>query len=648
MKIKTNNIFAKMAKLLVVAAASTSAHAAMIDVVASYTTTGSSYGSNVYALDGSATGTTDTHWTADNVYILKNKVFVTNDQTLTIDPGTKIYSTLDNNSTPSDVTDDKLGALVIIRGAKINAVGTSSNPIVFSTTDELEFALQQDMPFTDLPGVNDGDSTIADEPSFNTQGRWGGVILLGRAPISVFSGSTNTGESTIEGFQPAASTDVDFDGRADIIEYGGNVAADDSGVMQYVSIRHGGYVYASSKEINGLTLGGVGSGTTIDHIEVYANADDGIEFFGGTVSVNYMVMAYNNDDSFDIDQGYTATNQFWFAIQGNFLLDGVTSNHDNGGEWDGIDGTVNSTNGGTGPRSAPTIYNATFIGSGTATVTKVGNDKGNNFIYLDDYFAGKLYNSVVDSYKEHLCEVSSDGKGTGIEFANNTIGRFGGGTPGSNLTYLNSSTTASNLFFDATGAPINENSNANTDPLFMVHGRDTSSELTVVDPRPQAGSPLWTANGATLKAGAPVTTNYRGAFGSTNWAAGWTKFSSTGMRQLSGTVVEKITDTDGDGLGDALEATSAVTALGFSASVNNVTPTNMFSSLYTSSSIQDLRGTGMMIGPVTGAAATVTLPLFKSTGLNTWTAAGNVTGTVDTTAGKSFFRIDLTGNAANP
>ena len=637
-----------MAKLLVVAAASTSAHAAMIDVVASYTTTGSSYGSNVYALDGSATGTTDTHWTADNVYILKNKVFVTNDQTLTIDPGTKIYSTLDNNSTPSDVTDDKLGALVIIRGAKINAVGTSSNPIVFSTTDELEFALQQDMPFTDLPGVNDGDSTIADEPSFNTQGRWGGVILLGRAPISVFSGSTNTGESTIEGFQPAASTDVDFDGRADIIEYGGNVAADDSGVMQYVSIRHGGYVYASSKEINGLTLGGVGSGTTIDHIEVYANADDGIEFFGGTVSVNYMVMAYNNDDSFDIDQGYTATNQFWFAIQGNFLLDGVTSNHDNGGEWDGIDGTVNSTNGGTGPRSAPTIYNATFIGSGTATVTKVGNDKGNNFIYLDDYFAGKLYNSVVDSYKEHLCEVSSDGKGTGIEFANNTIGRFGGGTPGSNLTYLNSSTTASNLFFDATGAPINENSNANTDPLFMVHGRDTSSELTVVDPRPQAGSPLWTANGATLKAGAPVTTNYRGAFGSTNWAAGWTKFSSTGMRQLSGTVVEKITDTDGDGLGDALEATSAVTALGFSASVNNVTPTNMFSSLYTSSSIQDLRGTGMMIGPVTGAAATVTLPLFKSTGLNTWTAAGNVTGTVDTTAGKSFFRIDLTGNAANP
>ncbi|MBU6326905.1 MAG: hypothetical protein KGQ89_04685 [Verrucomicrobia bacterium] len=644
MKRKTNNILAKLA---VIAAASTAAHAAMIDVVASYTTTGSPYGSNVNALDGSTAGTADTHWTADNIYILKNKVFVTNGQTLIIDPGTKIYSTLDNNSTPADPTDDKLGALVIIRGAKINAVGTSSNPIVFSTTDELEFALQQDMPFTDLPGVNDGDAVIAEEPTFNTQGRWGGVILLGNAPISVFNASNvNIGESTIEGFQPAASTDTDLDGRADVIEYGGNVTADNSGIMQYVSIRHGGYVYTSGKEINGLTLGGVGSGTTIDHIEVYANADDGIEFFGGTVSCNYMVMAYNNDDSFDIDQGYTATNQFWFAIQGNFLLDGVSSNHDNGGEWDGIDGTVNATNGATGPRSAPTIYNATFIGSGTAAATKLGNDKGNNAIYLDDYFAGKLYNSVVDSYKEHLCEATSDGKGTGIAFANNTIGRFGGGTPGSNLTYLNSAANASNLFFDSTGVPINGNSNAGTDPLFMVHGRDASSELTVVDPRPKASSPLWTANGATLQAGAPVTTTYRGAFGNTNWAAGWTKFSTTAMRQLSGTVTEQITDTDGDGVGDALEATSALTSLGFSASVNNVTPTNLFSSLYTSSSIQDLRGNGLMIGPVTGATATVTLPLFKSTGLNTWTAAGNVTGTVDTTPGKSFFRVETA--APNP
>jgi hypothetical protein len=109
-----------------------------------------------------------------------------------------------------------------------------------------------------------------------------------------------------------------------------------------------------------------------------------------------------------------------------------------------------------------------------------------------------------------------------------------------------------------------------------------------------------------------------------------------------------VVDTDGDGISDTLEATSALTTLGFSESVNNVTPTNLFSSLYTATTIQDLRGTGMMIGPVTGATATVTLPLFKSTGSNTWRAAGNVTGTVDTTPGKQFFRVDLTGNAPNP
>ena len=640
MKLKTNNILAKLA---IVAAASTVAQAAMIDVVASYTNTGSPYGVNVNALDGSTVGTADTHWTADNIYILKDKVFVTNGQTLIIDPGTKIYSTFTDVAPVGPDGGDKFGALTIVRGAKIQAIGTCSNPIVFTTTDELEFALQDDMPFADLPAVDDGDAIIASEPTYNTQGRWGGVILLGNAPVSVFNSSNvNVGETTIEGFQPGASADADGDSRSDVIEYGGANAADNSGTMQYVSIRHGGYIFAAGKEINGLTLGGVGSGTTIDHIEVYANQDDGIEFFGGTVSCNYMVMAYNADDSFDIDQGWTSTNQFWFAIQGNKLQDGVTSNHDNGGEWDGIDGTVNGTNGAAGPRSAPTIYNATLIGSGTGAL--LGNDKGNNAFYIDDYFAGKPYNSVVDSYREDLCEATSDGKGTGIEFKNNTIGRFGGGVavavPADNLTYLNSAANASNLFFDAAGNPIHGNSNGGVDPLFKVHGRDTDSELTVIDPRPQTTSPLWTSNGATLQTGAPVTTTYRGAFGSSNWAEGWTKFSCTGMRQLADTVMEKIADTDGDGLGDALEATSALTSLGFSAGVNNVTPTNLFSSLYTSTSIQDLRGNGLMIGPVTGATATVTLPLFKSTGLNTWTAAGNVTGTVDTTPGKSFFRVE--------
>jgi hypothetical protein len=231
------------------------------------------------------------------------------------------------------------------------------------------------------------------------------------------------------------------------------------------------------------------------------------------------------------------------------------------------------------------------------------------------------------------------------------VGRFGLGTPGDNKSYLNTQARAIDTFFDTNGVPINGNSNGGTNPRFIAEFRDVDGEVVLSDPRPSAASPLWTANGATLQGGAPEVTTYRGAFGDTNWAIGWTAISEfCDMQELTAELPTLIVDTDGDGVSDELEATSALTSLGFSAAVNNVTPTNLFSSLYTATTIQDLRGTGMMIGPVTGPTATVTLPLFSNTTLNpnTWTAAGNVTGTVNTTPGKSFFRVDLTGNAPNP
>jgi trimeric autotransporter adhesin len=668
MKLKRNSIFAKMA---ILAVSSVSAHAEMIDVVATYTVTTSPFGTGVNALDGSTVGTADTTWTADNIYILKDKVFVTNGQTLTIEPGTKIYCTFNDLGPIGPDATDKFGSLTFTRGTKINAAGTADLPIVFTTTDELEFERQVDMPFAELPAVNDGDALIADKPSFNTIGRWGGVVLLGNAPISNWSaGGSNIGEATIEGFQPGSSLDGDGDLRADVIEYGGANAADDSGIMQYVSIRHGGYVYAGSSEINGLTLGGVGSATVIDHIEVFANQDDGLEIFGGTVSCNYMVMAYCSDDSFDLDQGYVATNQFWFSIQSN-KTQGGTSNHDNGGEWDGITGTVtlaNATNA-AGLASAPTIYNATFIGSGTGALA--GSNSGNNAMLVDDYFNGKLYNSVVDNYGENLIEVTSDGIGTGakIDVRHNTVGRFGGGTPGNNLSYLDTEARAVNTFFDAAGVPINGNSNGGTNPRFMAEFRDVDLEVVLSDPRPAPSSPLWTANGATLQAGAPVATTYRGAFGSTNWAVGWTRLSEIcDMQELpTGLVV----DTDGDGISNDLESTSALTTLGFSESVNDVTPTNNFSSLYTTSQytanftagqtsvtsnpnafslyntadILDLRTTAGVTVQKVGNTASLSVPVEMSDTLGGWDPAGNMTLDVDVTAfpNKEFFRLEVQG-----
>ena len=502
---------------------------------------------------------------------------------------------------------------------------------------------------------------IASAPTHTTAGRWGGLVILGSAPIATYNSSGNIGENRIEGFQPAASADADLDGRADVIEYGGANAADNSGTLRYVSIRHGGYVYSGANEINGLTLGGVGSGTTIDHIEVYANADDGIEFFGGSVNTSHIVLAFNQDDSFDIDEGYNGTNQFWFAVQTPTLEDGTTSGHDNGGEWDGVTGTI----GDYATNAAPVIWNATFIGSGTGALP--GNDKGNNAIYIDDRFKGKVYNSVFDDFAEDLIESSSDGPGSGLTFAHNTVGRFGGGSytgsNASNLSFLNGA-GAANTFFDAAGSPINGNSNGGVDPKFRAYSRDAATrELEVIDPRPAASSPLL---GSSLQAGAPAAAAFRGAFGKENWAAGWTALSrsgvlvgeaATGGSSLAG-------DSDGDGITDAVESANA--ALGFnpalsdasilgslktgaqfdanrSAGQSDVTSNPSAYGLYTPSSILDLRTQGQLMVQAGASKVNLSLPVQKSGDLGTWQNAGNLQLELDKTSGKEFYRITVDG-----
>ena len=153
---------------------------------------------------------------------------------------------------------------------------------------------------------------MANDLSYNDRGLWGGVIILGYAQIG------NAETAAIEGIPTE-------DPRG---TYGGNNDADNSGYMHYCSIRHGGAEIGAGNEINGLTLGGVGSGTNFEHIEVYANLDDGIEFFGGSPNCKWMAMAFCGDDSYDWDQGFRGKGQFWFAVQD-------AASGDCGGEWDG-------------------------------------------------------------------------------------------------------------------------------------------------------------------------------------------------------------------------------------------------------------------------------------------------------------------------
>ncbi|MBJ7880893.1 hypothetical protein [Gelidibacter salicanalis] len=259
--------------------------------------------------------TADETWTANNIYVLSGKVVVDEGVTLTINKGTIIKGAEGQLSLAS--------ALVIDQGGKLMAEGTAQEPIIFTS-------ILDDIQVGQTRGSN---LTMANS------GLWGGVIVLGKAPISV-SGDIQT--NRIEGLPATESYG----------EYGGNVSNDNSGVLKYISIRHGGISIATDNEINGLTLGGVGSSTVIDNIEVVANQDDSIEWFGGTVNVSNVLTYGQGDDGLDADEAWSGT------INNALVILGADS--DSALELDGPAGS-SATEGGY------TIQNVTIIGDAGGT-----------------------------------------------------------------------------------------------------------------------------------------------------------------------------------------------------------------------------------------------------------------------------------------
>ncbi|MGB8705427.1 MAG: hypothetical protein WCD31_10390 [Gillisia sp.] len=285
----------------------------------------------------------------DRIWTLSGKVVVQDGVTLTIQPGTIIKGKEGENASAS--------ALIIARGALINAKGTAENPIVFTSIND-NIAL----------GEKFGTNLTA-----NDRGLWGGVLLLGRAPISVGGDSE---EAQIEGI-PAN----DEFGR-----YGGTDPEDNSGVFEYVSIRHGGALIGSGNEINGVSFGGVGNGTTVDHIEVVGNLDDGYEFFGGTVSPKSLLAYKGGDDGLDIDQAYGGT------ISNSVVVQGEASDH--GLEVDGAEGTATASF---------TMDGITIIGLPTAA------DKGQIAAFRDSSM-GTLKNIYAKNFNSNqFVELSDEG-----------------------------------------------------------------------------------------------------------------------------------------------------------------------------------------------------------------------------------------------
>ena len=199
--------------------------------------------------------------------------------TLTIEPGVVLAA---------DASEASNDLILVNRGSRINATGTRAAPIVFTSQQNL---------------ANNGVSDA-------TQGQWGGVILLGRAPTGVCR--TGTGPNNAGGTSTTCENPIEgVTGRF----YGGPNAADNSGTMSYVQLRYTGIAISEGNELQGLTLGGTGSGTTLDHIQSHNSADDGIEIFGGDTNMKYIALTGPDDDGLDIDNGYRGFVQFLITAQ---------------------------------------------------------------------------------------------------------------------------------------------------------------------------------------------------------------------------------------------------------------------------------------------------------------------------------------------
>ncbi len=344
-----------------------------------------------------------TVWTADNQYVLGDIIFVRSNATLTIEAGTVIRGKKDAD-TPGE---NNPGTLLVTRGAKIKALGTEDKPIIFTDMN--------DDNYPGGPKSNPGYNSYT-----NLVAQWGGLAMCGRTYVAKGTGS---GPSATAFVQLEGLTALGANGL-----YGGGDDDDDSGILKYVSVRYAGFGLAANNELNGVSMGGVGRETVLDHVEVFNNLDDGFEFFGGTVNGKYLVVWNSGDDSFDFDEGYRGKLQFLFAVQGDCGGSKVGSGiSDRGLEIDGGNSPDNSQ-----PFAMWRVYNMTVVGKGN----NQGYDKyeGNVALYIRDNGSPQVYNSVFMDFGGFAIHAENEGSPTvGDTSKTNVVQRFA--TPASSWPY---------------------------------------------------------------------------------------------------------------------------------------------------------------------------------------------------------------------
>lgn len=257
------------------------------------------------------------------VYKLTGALIVQNGGKLTVKPGVVIEATPYRDG-------EEIRYIAVAQGGQIFAEGTKEKPVIFTSTNK-------------------------------TQQAWGGVVLCGKAPIN----KGNTANAEVSG-----------------LPYGGTQVDDNSGIIRYARIEYSGYSYSSDKEFNGLSMFGVGAGTTIEYVQVHEGSDDGFEWFGGTVNTKYLVSTSNEDDLFDWTEGWNGANEYWYGKE--------AANKGNRG----VEADNNSNNHLAGPISNPTIKNLTLIGRGAsssepqAMKLRVGTKTSMDNVFLSNWSVG--------------------------------------------------------------------------------------------------------------------------------------------------------------------------------------------------------------------------------------------------------------------
>lgn len=310
--------------------------------------------------------TTSTTWSG--VILLQNKIYVKNNATLTIAPGTII-----RGDKPTQ------GSLIVTRGAKLNAIGTLASPIIFTSNEAI---------------------------GNRSEGDWGGIVLLGLARNNQPGGVAN-----IEGIVQTTDT-----------QYGGSFDNDNSGTLKYVRIEFAGIALEPNKEINGLTCGSVGSATTIDYVQVSHSGDDSFEWFGGTVSCKHLIAYRGLDDDFDTDFGFRGKIQFALAIRDKDVSDAI-------GDSNSFESDNDAAGSAGQPKTAAIFSNVTLVGpKGNGSIVLPVGEKFEKAFRLRRNTAVSCFNSLVVGWEKGLSiegtPVVNNVNGDTLLFSNNVLTGF--------------------------------------------------------------------------------------------------------------------------------------------------------------------------------------------------------------------------------